>query len=65
MGPALALEALSERLGDAADRLAELRGEELAARAGFDVSLHTLQHSLDPIDRAVAATFELLSLLTG
>jgi hypothetical protein len=68
MGPALALEALEgavERLGDAADRLEELRVEELAARAGFDISLHTLQHSWDPIDRAAVATFGLLSLLTG
>jgi hypothetical protein len=38
MGPAPALRALSERLGDAADRLEEPRVEELAARAGFNVS---------------------------
>jgi hypothetical protein len=42
MGSALALEGASERLGGAADRLKKLRGEELAARTGFDVTLRTL-----------------------
>ena len=65
MGPAPALWALSERLGDAADHLEEPRVEELAARARFNVSLRTLQHSWDPIDRAAVATFGLLSLLMG
>jgi hypothetical protein len=51
---------LAECLGDAARRLEELDAGKLAGRASFDVSLHALQESPDPIDQAVVAPLGLL-----
>jgi tetratricopeptide (TPR) repeat protein len=53
---------LAERLADATHRLDGLTAGELAVRASFQVSLHTLQQSSDPVDQAAAAAFGLLSL---
>ena len=63
--PTWPVQALADRLADATHRLKELTAGQLAVRACFDVSLHTLQESPDPIDRAAAAAFELLGLSDG
>jgi DNA-binding SARP family transcriptional activator/tetratricopeptide (TPR) repeat protein len=56
---------LARRLADAARRLEELATGDLAVRASFDVSLHSLQHSPDTVDQAAAAAFGLLGLPDG
>jgi tetratricopeptide (TPR) repeat protein len=53
--PGWPVRVLAERLADATRRLDELAAGELAVRASFPVSLHTLQESSDPVDRAAAA----------
>jgi hypothetical protein len=63
--PAWPVSELADRLADATQRLDELTVEGLAVRAAFDVSLHTLQRSLDQVDQAAAAAFGLLSLPDG
>ena len=63
--PAWPIRTLAERLADATGRLEELRAGELAVRASFDVSLHTLTESADAADRAAVAAFGLLSLPDG
>jgi hypothetical protein len=40
-------------------------GRELAVRASFEVSVRGLEHSADPLDRAAAESFGLLSLPNG
>src|SRR6266536_3084097 len=56
---------LARLLADATRRLSELTVDGLGVRAAFDVSLHALQHSADPIDQAAARAFGLLSLPDG
>jgi DNA-binding SARP family transcriptional activator/tetratricopeptide (TPR) repeat protein len=56
---------LADRLADATRRLDELTTEGLAVRAAFDVSLEALVASRDPVDRAAATAFGLLSLPDG
>jgi tetratricopeptide (TPR) repeat protein len=56
---------LATRLADATCRLEELQAEELAVRASFDVSLHALEQSPDPLDQSAGAAFGLLSLPDG
>jgi tetratricopeptide (TPR) repeat protein len=56
---------LATRLADATRRLGELEVGQLAVRASFDVSLHTLQESPDPTEQAATAVFGLLSLPDG
>jgi tetratricopeptide (TPR) repeat protein len=63
--PTWSIQALAERLADATGRLEQLRAGGLAVRASFDVSLHTLNESVDSVDRRAAATFGLLSLPDG
>ena len=63
--PAWPARVLAERLADATGRLDELRAGELAVRASFDVSLHTLTESSDVADRTAAGAFGLLSLPDG
>ena len=63
--PGWPVRVLAERLADATHRLDELTAGELAVRASFQVSLHTLQQSPDPVDQAAAAAFGLLSLPDG
>ncbi len=63
--PAWPVRVVAERLADATGRLDELRAGELAVRASFDVSLHTLTQSSDAADRAAVAAFGLLSLPDG
>jgi hypothetical protein len=63
--PGWPMRVLAERVADATHRLEELATGELAVRASFDVSLRTLERSPDPVDRAAAAAFGLLSLPNG
>jgi len=63
--PTWPVRVLAERLADAAHRLEELQAGEFAVRASFDVSLHALAQSSDPVDQAAAAAFGLLSLPDG
>ena len=63
--PGWPVRVLAERLADATRRLDELAAGELAVRASFQVSLQNLQQSPDPVDRAGAAAFGLLSLPDG
>jgi tetratricopeptide (TPR) repeat protein/transcriptional regulator with XRE-family HTH domain len=56
---------LAGQLADASRRIEELEAAELAVRASFDVSLSALRGSSDPVDRAAAAAFGLLSLPDG
>jgi DNA-binding SARP family transcriptional activator/tetratricopeptide (TPR) repeat protein len=56
---------LAERLADATRRLDELAAGELAVQASFQVSVDILEQSPDPVDRAAAAGFGLLSLPDG
>jgi tetratricopeptide (TPR) repeat protein len=63
--PTWPVQVLAERLADATRRLEELAAGELAVWASFEVSLHALQHSEDPVDQAAAAAFGLLSLPDG
>jgi tetratricopeptide (TPR) repeat protein len=56
---------LAERLGDTTRRLEELAVGELAVRASIEVSVVGLEHSADPLDRAAAEAFGLLSLPNG
>jgi tetratricopeptide (TPR) repeat protein/transcriptional regulator with XRE-family HTH domain len=56
---------LAESLSDATHRLEALQIGELAVRASFDVSLHALRKSPDPMDQSAAAKFGLLSLPEG
>jgi DNA-binding SARP family transcriptional activator/Flp pilus assembly protein TadD len=63
--PSWPLQALAERLTHASRRLEELRAGELAVQASFEVSLHALQESSDPTDRAAAQAFGLLGLPDG
>ena len=63
--PAWRVRALADCLADATARLEELQAGGLAVRASFDVSLHALHESPDPLDRAAVAAFGLLSLPDG
>jgi NB-ARC domain len=63
--PAWPIRVVAEWLADATGCLDELRAGELAVRASFDVSLHTLTESSDAADRAAVAAFGLLSLPDG
>jgi DNA-binding SARP family transcriptional activator/tetratricopeptide (TPR) repeat protein len=63
--PTWPIRELADRLADATRRLDELTVQGLAVRAAFDVSLQTLQGSLDEVDQAAAAAFGLLSLPDG
>jgi tetratricopeptide (TPR) repeat protein len=63
--PRWTVQVLAGGLNDATRRLEELEAEDLAVRASFDVSLHALQHSPDPLDQAAGAAFGLLSLPDG
>ena len=63
--PGWPVRVLAERLADATHRLDELAAGELAVRASFQVSVHTLEQSPDPVDQAAAAAFGLLSLPDG
>jgi tetratricopeptide (TPR) repeat protein len=63
--PAWPVARLASRLADTTSRLDELATGDLAVRATFQVSLHTLQHSPDPRDQAAAAAFGLLGLPDG
>jgi DNA-binding SARP family transcriptional activator len=63
--PTWPISELASRLSDASHRLDELTAEGIAVRAAFDVSLQALQRSPDPVDRAAAASFGLLSLPDG
>jgi tetratricopeptide (TPR) repeat protein len=56
---------LARLLSDAIRRLSELTADGVGVRAAFEVSLHALQHSTDPIDPAAARAFGLLSLPDG
>jgi tetratricopeptide (TPR) repeat protein/transcriptional regulator with XRE-family HTH domain len=56
---------LAGALADATRRLEALQVGEVTVRASFDVSLQALQDSPDPVDRAAAAAFGLLSLPDG
>ena len=56
---------LAAHLADAARRLEELQAGELAVHASFEVSLQALEDGPDPVDRAAAAAFALLSLPDG
>jgi tetratricopeptide (TPR) repeat protein/transcriptional regulator with XRE-family HTH domain len=63
--PRWRVEELAGGLADATRRLETLQAGELAVRASFDVSLRALQDSSDPVDRAAAGAFGLLSLPDG
>jgi tetratricopeptide (TPR) repeat protein/transcriptional regulator with XRE-family HTH domain len=63
--PTWPLQVMVSHLTDAARRLEELTAGRLAVRAAFDVSLQVLQESSDPVDKAAAASFGLLSLPDG
>jgi len=63
--PGWPVRALAERLADATHRLEELQASGLAVRASFEVSLHALQHSADPVDHSAARAFGLLGLPDG
>jgi tetratricopeptide (TPR) repeat protein len=63
--PAWPVGELARLLEDATRRLSELAADGLGVRAAFDVSLHGLQHSTDPVDQAAAQAFGLLSLPDG
>jgi tetratricopeptide (TPR) repeat protein len=63
--PAWPVGELARRLSDAIRRLSELTADGVGVRAAFEVSLHALQHSTDPIDQAAAGAFGLLSLPDG
>jgi len=56
---------LARLLSDATRRLGELTADGVGVRAAFEVSLHALQHSTDPIEQAAAGAFGLLSLPAG
>jgi tetratricopeptide (TPR) repeat protein len=63
--PAWPVRLLADLLADTGRRLEELAIGELAVRASFEVSLHALQDSPDPVDRTAVAAFGLLSLPDG
>jgi tetratricopeptide (TPR) repeat protein/transcriptional regulator with XRE-family HTH domain len=63
--PTWPLRVMVDQLADATRRLEELTAGRLAVRAAFDISLQVLQQSPDPVDRAAAAAFGLLSLPDG
>ena len=63
--PGWPLRALAQRLADATRRLDELAAGEQAVHACFQVSVHVLRHSRDPVERAAATGFGLLSLPDG
>ena len=56
---------LADLLADATRRLEELAIGELAVRASFEISLHSLQDSPDPVDHAAVSAFGLLGLPDG
>jgi len=63
--PAWPVRLLADLLADATSRLEELAIGEFAVRGSFEVSLHAIQDSPDPVDHAAAAAFGLLSLPDG
>lgn len=63
--PGWPVSVLASRLADQHRRLDELATGELAVRASFEVSLHVLRDSPDPLDQAAAAAFGLLGLPDG
>jgi tetratricopeptide (TPR) repeat protein len=63
--PGWPVRAVALRLADATHRLDELAAGEQTVHASFQVSVHALQRSPDPIDQAAAAGFGLLSVPDG
>jgi tetratricopeptide (TPR) repeat protein len=63
--PTWPIRQLARRLADATRRLDELVAGNLGVRASFDVSLHSLHDSPDPVDQAAARAFGLLGLPDG
>jgi tetratricopeptide (TPR) repeat protein/transcriptional regulator with XRE-family HTH domain len=63
--PSWRIRDLERQLADATRRLVTLEVGELAVRATFDVSVRLLLESPDPVDRAAADAFGLMSLPEG
>jgi DNA-binding SARP family transcriptional activator/tetratricopeptide (TPR) repeat protein len=63
--PGWPVSVLAGRLAAQHRRLDELATGDLAVRASFEVSLHVLRDSPDPLDQAAAAAFGLLGLPDG
>jgi tetratricopeptide (TPR) repeat protein/transcriptional regulator with XRE-family HTH domain len=63
--PGWSVRELADQLADATQRLEALQADGLAVRASFEVSLHALRESSDPIDRAAGKAFALLSVPDG
>jgi tetratricopeptide (TPR) repeat protein/transcriptional regulator with XRE-family HTH domain len=63
--PAWPVDTLARRLAGTQHRLDELQCADLGVRASFTVTADALAGSRDPVDRAAASAFGLLSLFDG